>query len=254
MVNDDLEGIVPVFVIQKKNSPKSWTGYYMDNKSKIPIIIDGAKIVTIDPTTLKELGIDAINYPEEKPKIKQSGFTSEDFSKELQEMRKTAPPVTRAKFLHLRYRDPSPKKWLYFKRLKSGDYKASTTKKPGMRQFSTLDVGDLEEPGVQGIASVVGFLRKDFAIPEFSMDAATVYASGFKVQKIIVEQAAIGWQKGMSLAETETLIRKFYHDDILKLLMRDAGLSLSKASMSKKDFNIQRKPKAREVDFIIKLA
>jgi len=74
-----------------------------------------------------------------------------------------------------------------------------------------------------------------------------------KIQKFIIEQRVIGWHDKLSAETTESLIKTWYGQDIIKALLRDAGLSIAKEVISRADFDINPKAKGRAVDFTIRL-
>jgi hypothetical protein len=180
---------------------------------------------------------------------KQSGESEALEEKQYTKTLNLSPRASKARFLHLRVRPPGANKWLYFKRLKSGSYNLYLTKQPGTRQFSTLDIGDLEEPGVQGIATVKGFPREIYT----KFKDSPVHAREMKIHKILIEQDTIGWHDGLSTEATERLIKTRYGQDVIKALLRDAGLSTANKVMARTCFDINSKAKGRAIDFTIRL-
>lgn len=128
----------------------------------------------------------------------------------------TGETTTRKRGINIRVRPPGKKAWYWFNRNKDGKY---VVKKEGVgRQFSWLDVGNLDTPGLQGLAFLVGFPAND---GDKIKPGQEIKAKRFVVQKIWIEKAVLALPKAYTTKKLENAIKKKYGDDIMKKLKTD---------------------------------
>jgi hypothetical protein len=129
-------------------------------------------------------------------------------------------------FMEIRIHSPSSEKWESI--IKRGKYYYKTTKEKGHR-FITLDIGDLEEEGIQGIAFIRGVPKTmGYKIGE------KIAWDDFRSQAIRVEFDAVGINPLDSSKERIRKVMKEYRNTIKVFLERET---------SKKIDSIKIKPK-----------
>lgn len=60
------------------------------------------------------------------------------------------------RFMKIRILEPTSKDWYSFKKIRKATYKITKTEIKGSTKFITLDIGDLQQEGIQGVAFIRG--------------------------------------------------------------------------------------------------
>lgn len=135
--------------------------------------------------------------------------------------------------IHIRVRDPDHGLWHYYKRIK-GDY--IIQKEGEGRQWSWLDVGDLKQPGLQGLAFLVGFPKKP---KDKFKPGDKIEPSRFMTQKIWIEKAMLGLPDKPTLKELESKVKKIYGTEIIAFLQKEHKAIVADFVIKSKDKDYQ---------------
>jgi len=134
-------------------------------------------------------------------------------------------------FMRIRVLPPEPKDWYSIK--KKGKYYYFVKEGEGSK-FITLDVGDLDEPKVQGLAFIRGFPR----IAQFEIGEKVNWKYA-KTQSVIAEYSAL---KVKNTDRKEKQIKAFlrkYKEDVVKFLSREYDKEIVNIKIVQKDKDFQ---------------
>lgn len=123
------------------------------------------------------------------------------------------------RFMKIRILDPNKKFWHKIRKMRRYYYKVADNEKGSY--FVTLDVGDLEEPGIQGLAFIRGFPKniKTFKVSHrFSKNDWKQYS---RTQAIRIEYERINVNEKTSVKRKIKQALKYYRKDIISFLSRE---------------------------------
>jgi len=119
-------------------------------------------------------------------------------------------------FMRIRIHDPNPKLWYSIQKKSNGYYYIVNEKVKKSTKFVILDVGDIEESGIQGLAFVRG-VPKRYA--KRINDA--IFPRNWSSQAILIEYAILKVKHSDLLKKQIKAVYKRYGKDIINFLERE---------------------------------
>ena len=144
-------------------------------------------------------------------------------------------------YMRIRISDPNQKLWYSIQKKRVNYYIVKDNEK-GSSKFVTLDIGDLEEEGIQGIAFIRGVLRERNLPIGHKVDTRD-----WRSQAIRIEYKKLGITSDESQRKAIKLALKRYRKDIINFLKYEYGKPIKSIKIVPKgnDFKLEIKFKKK---------
>lgn len=202
-----------------------------DSIALIEIAIDDLERMEVNKQTIAQLKIIIKKLEETKKKreieLKSGKLKIRTFS--IISDRKILSHHRTRNFMRIRIIEPDKELWHSIRKRKGFYYVVKEGEK-GSTKFIILDIGDLEEKGIQGIAFVRG-VPKEYK----KKINATIFPNDWKSQSIRAEYRLIKASYSDPPEKQIKAVLKKYKKDIINFLEREYGEPIKKISIIPKD-------------------